>query len=372
MPSSVASIVAPAIEGDERYSVSVATFTPTGTARAIAFQSSLQGRPNIALGREIKPEPDQGDLNEAGLQAFLSGKTWGFGEDTNVQTGNAVQLQELDGVEPEQVKQVVFFTADRVQAFLGALSKYPRAAKIGLVGSSTPFHSPSAAPYTLFYDSETAMMGAVGVAIIDSKSAQAITVDYASLQQLGQTQKVTSSKGNIVLTLSDQNAARMLLDLVSALPKAELGESHERAAEKDKEFYAAVFDYEPTAPLDLTTARHVSPIMSGDPSRGAISIETEEEVKTGYHFLHRPTPNSLAPAAAPSVLKPLAPNSINVISSAPSYTAPHEPSELDKQGSVSTADAFVCASENGIILSKQTGESGSWVCKIEGVGARLG
>lgn len=56
---------------------------------------------------------------------------------------------------------------------------------------------------------------------------------------------MNSSKGNIVLTLSDQNAARMVLDLVSTLPKAVLGESHERAAEKEKEFYAAVFDYKP-------------------------------------------------------------------------------------------------------------------------------
>ncbi|KAM0789895.1 hypothetical protein ACM66B_006737 [Microbotryomycetes sp. NB124-2] len=375
MPSSVTKLVAPALDNEEPFSVSIATFTPTGNNRAIAFQSSLQGRPNIALGREIKPQQsDEGDLNEAGLQAFLSGKTWGFGEDTNVQNGETVQLQELEGVEPEQVTQVVFFTADRVQAFLGALSRYPQAAKIGLVGSSTPFHSPSGSPYTLFYDSESASTGAVGIAIVGPKRSASVTVDYAGLQQLGQLQKVTSSKGNIVLTLSEQNAARMLLDLVSALPKAELGQSHERAAEKEKEFYAAVFDYEPTTPLDLTTARHVSPIMSGDPSRGAISIETEEEVKAGYYvaFLHRPSPSSSASAAAPSVLKPLSANSINVISSAPSHTSPQDQSDISKDGSVSTVEAFVSASENGIILSKQTGESGSWVCKIDGVGAKLG
>lgn len=38
---------------------------------------------------------------------------------------------------------------------------------------------------------------------------------------------------------------------------------------------------------DYSTARHISKIMAGDPSRGAMSVDTEEEVKVGYWMIVR-------------------------------------------------------------------------------------
>lgn len=43
-------------------------------------------------------------------------------------------------------------------------------------------------------------------------------------------------------------------------------------------------------PLDLCKARIVARIMAGDPSRGAMSVETEEEVKKGSHIVVSPRP----------------------------------------------------------------------------------
>lgn len=54
-----------------------------------------------------------------------------------------------------------------------------------------------------------------------------------------------SSKGNIVLTLSGQNAARLLLGAVQALPKIAGNSAVQRSEEKEKGFYAAVFDKKP-------------------------------------------------------------------------------------------------------------------------------
>lgn len=142
--------------------------------------------------------------------------------------------------------------------------------QIGLVGSSTPFHSTSHAPYSLFYNGELASTGAVGLAIVDSQAppSQPIAIDYAGLEAFGEPMEVTSyacfvslefrrmltsfaphrrSKGNIVLTLASQNAARLLLNAVQALPKAAGGNTaQERSEEKEKEFYAAVFESAPT------------------------------------------------------------------------------------------------------------------------------
>lgn len=40
-------------------------------------------------------------------------------------------------------------------------------------------------------------------------------------------------------------------------------------------------------PLDLSKARQISKIMAGDPSRGAMSVETEDDVKEGYSLVVR-------------------------------------------------------------------------------------
>lgn len=48
-----------------------------------------------------------------------------------------------------------------------------------------------------------------------------------------------------MLTLSDQNAARLLLGAVQALPKAEGNSAVQRSEEKEKGFYAAVFHHKP-------------------------------------------------------------------------------------------------------------------------------
>ena len=56
------------------------------------------------------------------------------------------------------------------------------------------------------------------------------------------------AKGNIVLTLDGQNAARLLLGLVQAMPETKAAQGKtaaERSQHKETEFYAAVFDRKP-------------------------------------------------------------------------------------------------------------------------------
>ena len=61
------------------------------------------------------------------------------------------------------------------------------------------------------------------------------------------------SKGNIVLRLGEQSAARLLLTLVSALPKSSDSDLPRsavgRSEEKDREFYAAVYETAPEVSL---------------------------------------------------------------------------------------------------------------------------
>lgn len=82
-----ASSTSPLLKDQELFSIALARHRPTrDTERAIPFRSALVGRPNIALGREIKPELQADhDQVDSGLEAFLKGGAWGFGEQTQAE-----------------------------------------------------------------------------------------------------------------------------------------------------------------------------------------------------------------------------------------------------------------------------------------------
>ncbi|GAA5923129.1 hypothetical protein JCM1841_000080 [Sporobolomyces salmonicolor] len=373
LPPSAIAVLSPDLDASvEHYSISIARYLPSSPSeRGIPFRSALTGRPNISLGREHKPEQETDGI-DAGFEAFLRGEKWGFGDGVNLHNGRRAEIEELKGVDPSQVKEIVCFTADRIQPFLGALSAFPRSATAGLVGTSTPFHSPTHAPFSLFFDSQTSSTGAVGIAVVDSAASRSghAAVDYGGLEPLGDVMQVTSSRGNIVLTLSEQNAARLLLNAVQALPGPE-GPNRspvQRSEEKEKEFYAAVFDHEPQLPLDLGKVRHVSKIMAGDPSRGAMSVETEEEVKIGYHlvFLHRPASATVAPRFSLA-----SPRAFTFLATAPSHVPPRfSAADAPTKGAAIVIDSFVAASENGILVSPGGGGENT-VCAIDGASVSL-
>ncbi|BGP20575.1 hypothetical protein JCM10213v2_008738 [Rhodosporidiobolus nylandii] len=305
LPPSLISRLAPSLPPSEAFSISLARYSPSGGERVVPWRSSLTGRPNIALGREIKPELHALSEGEEGaFEAFLRGEKWSFGA---VSVGATEPPKDaIEGIEredPKDVSQILCFTADRLQPFLSVLSSYPSAAVAGLVGSSTPFHSPSHDPYSLFLDEkETFSSGAVGLAVVRDGSAQTdgkveARLNYGGLKKLGSEMEVTSSRGNIVLTLSSQNAARTLLNEVNNLfgtAAANLS-ALQRSEEKEKEFYAAIFSEKPVSPLDLSKARLVAKINAGDPSRGAMSVETEEEVRQGDWLVVRSSLSSSSP-----------------------------------------------------------------------------
>lgn len=61
-----------------------------------------------------------------------------------------------------------------------------------MVGTSTPFHSASGAPYSLLYNGEASATGAVGVAIIERKPSPRVNIDYAGFEPFGEVLEVTS------------------------------------------------------------------------------------------------------------------------------------------------------------------------------------
>lgn len=63
----------------------------------------------------------------------------------------------------------------------------------GLVGSSTPFHSATHIPFTLFFGRDMVSTGAVGLAVIEPNYTQptAAKLSYGSLKAMGKPFEVT-------------------------------------------------------------------------------------------------------------------------------------------------------------------------------------
>ncbi|GAA5908549.1 uncharacterized protein JCM6883_005582 [Sporobolomyces salmoneus] len=393
------------------FTLSLATYRPSSsTESVIPFSTSLTGRPNVSLGREHKPRAggrateEELEFENRQFEKFLKGdKNWAFGDQLNsiskgYSTGKGkesergVEIPELRDIDRKDVKEIVCFTADRIQPFLSALSQFPNSSTLGMTSTSTPFHSPDNLPFSLFYNDKVSSAGAVGVAIVDTASSASkseVEIDYGNLTEFGPTTTVTSSRGNILLTLSSQNAAQLLLSSVQALPssssflgsttdssspfEASLSNPNEMTTKhisKDKEFYAALFSPDGDT-NDLGQAKLVCRIMAGDPKRGAVSFETEEEVEIGDTaiFLHRPTSSSSDSSPTKSKSSETPPV-FSFTTIEPSYVSPiHSSSALSPPSSadVEQQDGFRAFTENGIIVSRQASGGDGREVRLAGI-----
>ncbi|GAA5982113.1 hypothetical protein JCM5350_003460 [Sporobolomyces pararoseus] len=390
------------------FTVSISHYTPsTQTEKIIPFSTSLTGRPNISLGREHKPRAgglatrEELEFENRQFERFLNGdKNWAFGDQfssgdaKSLNEKGVAEIQELSDIDPRNVKEIVCFTADRIQPFLSVLSQFPNSRTLGMTSTSTPFHSPQNLPFSLFYNDKVSSAGAVGVAVADeSRQSSSVSggsiveIDYGNLTKFGPITTVTSSRGNILLTLSSQNAAQLLLSSVQSLPSSNkfVGDSYDSSSpfeaslsnpnekttkhiSKDKDFYAALFnpsDLSGEEIPDLGKAKLVCRIMAGDPKRGAVSFETEEEVEIGDKvvFLHRPstTTNETSSSSSPAT-KGTPSFSFQTIS--PSYVSPIQSSSSLNSSSSGSAkveklDGFFSFTENGIIVSRESRKSQS-------------
>lgn len=72
--------------------------------------------------------------------------------------------------------------------------------QLGMISSSTPFHTATGAPFSLFKDGGSYSTGAVGIAIIEkaesntpsSNATREVKVDYAGMEVFGESMEVTA------------------------------------------------------------------------------------------------------------------------------------------------------------------------------------
>lgn len=162
-------------------------------------------------------------------------------------------------------------------------SNFPGATKFGLISSQTPFVT--GLPYTMYLNDSIVQDGMIGFAVSENKAVKDMEniqtdVSYDSLSPLSKSFKITGCKGNIILSLDDSNATKLLLDSIN---------TKMTTITKEDEFYLSVSKKSDKIdtdhlPLSFSHSRNlltVSKITAGDPSRGFLSIDYTGDLEVG-------------------------------------------------------------------------------------------
>ncbi|KFH69061.1 hypothetical protein MVEG_05863 [Podila verticillata NRRL 6337] len=287
----------------------------------------------------------------------------------SISTGrNQVQVPEAalpsslnqEGEGGESVKQEVLVISDlEVHQFLEALdTAAPKAGKVGLLASSTPFITGK--PVTMFWNGEAVQDGVLGVSIVkkDDGSKSATTVEYPSMSTLGPAMQITRCRGNIILELDESNATRLLLDRLKATTLT-----------KDKEYFLATG--EPTAlgsldhkdvrtDIDMAKAT-VYKITGGDPSKGNMAVDTVHDLRVGQwvQFIHHDKAQEQGHYDKSRINKP---DSLVFTTSDPNNTIEEQYTPSSQDESAPVESVFGGSSENGFIVGIP--DEDTWVCTV--------
>lgn len=296
---------------------------------AVPFRSTIPGRAEVAVGRwmDRKPSWQQGAERRADLLDDGNGALPGGSRDWRDIWGR----ENLEGKVPEGLEQLspaaavsfIFFTDTSPHGLMeGLATQFPASSVLGLTAPPTPFETgrdqtllislPQGGPAGVQPYSSIHTNGAVGVALVASNDAAeadrlpipSVRTDFQGLQPFGPRREITAAQGNIVSSLDGANAAQQFLrDIQTREHPLDLGTgklksidaqkgadkmSQQQARQiaskvkKEEDFFIAIYS-EPGSndgsaqPEPLLLAQ----ILSGHPSRGTLSIDTQIELGPG-------------------------------------------------------------------------------------------
>ncbi|KAK0477001.1 hypothetical protein IW261DRAFT_1339028 [Armillaria novae-zelandiae] len=238
--------------------------------KCVPFRSTIPGVPSPQVGRWHsfrKKDRDTPSFEEE----YGKGVDW-----TDVWSKRTSTLELPDGLQDLQrdsVDALIYFSDAAPEGLRSSFhANFPAASKLGLVPTSTPFIT--GRPVTLFQNQRIWDSGAVGVALTNVKNVRSM-LDYHGLVSLSSVMTVTEMEGNLVNTLDRRNPTQLLL---SAIREHNLDVT---SLKTEEEFYLMTEDTQIVSAYTIT---------AGDPSRGTISLNTDQGPGVGsrVRFYHRP------------------------------------------------------------------------------------
>ncbi|KAF9438765.1 hypothetical protein BGZ76_005071 [Entomortierella beljakovae] len=312
-----------------------------------------------SVGKWARPQ----DIEERSLDtadAWSSFKTISVGH-------NQVQVPEavLPSKSPSTTQDILLVSDLEVHQFLEALDNAsPKASKVGLLASSTPFIT--GLPVTMFYDGKILQDGILGVSIIreSNKSNNTSTgeenmssIEYPTLAPLGPAMQITRCRGNIILELDESNATKLLLDQLKSVKLT-----------KEKEYFLATGEVEgssqsSSANVDMSKAT-VYKITGGDPSKGNMAVDTVHDLNVGQwvQFIHHDKPLHHGHYDSPNSIEDKQ-GLLRFSVTDPNCTIEEQPGQVSQDSEESTKNGlFGGSSENGFIVGQP--DEHTWVCSV--------
>lgn len=326
----------------------------------ITFRSTIVGRADPQVGRwhaarrsskQRLPATQSNILEE--FNGDLGRVKWEDIWDKSAASAQEMMPVELRMARPEDVSSVLYFSDKAPEGIAKALkASFPHSHELGFLASSTPFIT--GRPVTLFHDGEIYSDGAIGIALQPSLGHTSLTVEFPGLVDLTPDLRVTSSEGNLVLTIDNGNPTRLLF---AAMNKH--GLDGRDVLLKDDEFYVGV--------MGNGKVERLHRITSGDPSRGTIALGTTSAPPQGsiikMFYLPRRDEVTLN-------LEPTHGNASISFIATPDSIGDEPPSSVLDNDVLVIDGNFVAGSENGFMLRRAAKEE-SWSCTLPGGRARL-
>ncbi|KAG1763056.1 hypothetical protein EDD22DRAFT_889033 [Suillus occidentalis] len=326
----------------------------------ITFRSTIAGRADPQVGRwHAARHSSTQQLPAAQSNIFgefngdLGRVNWEDIWDRSAMPAQNMIPVELRMARPEDVTSFLYFSDKAPEGIARALkATFPHSHELGFLASSTPFIT--GRPVTLFHDGEIYSDGAIGIALQLSLGHPSLKVEFPGLVDLTPDLQITSSEGNLILTVDNGNPTRLLL---AAMNKH--GLDIRGALLKDDEFYVGV--------MGDGQVDRLHPITSGDPSRGTIALGTMSAPPPGsiIRMLYLPQRDEVNLNSGPTLEN----TSISLIATPDSF-GDGRPSSVLENDVLVIDGIFIAGSENGFILRRGTKEEG-WTCTLPGGQASL-
>ncbi|KAJ6620788.1 hypothetical protein B0H10DRAFT_2020620 [Mycena sp. CBHHK59/15] len=318
----------------------------------LPFRSHIPGRESPQVGRwhsfRQKHTPENVIQEDA-----PSGKVdWESVWDQSL-TNNALPIG-LQSVSPHEIGTIIYFSDAAPEGLSNALMDFRGATKLGLTAAPTPFIT--GRPVTLFKDDKIYESGAVGVALKHLKSKA--NVQFIGMKPLSPPMTVTQAEGNLIISLDHKNPTQLLL---TAIQKTDIETAASESLKDNDEFSLAT--------LQVGEPNQMYNIMSGDPSRGTISLRSMSAPHIGaqVQFFHRPRSTILT--IPDKLSRPANLRRTLGFMACPETRKYDHPALPDPDGIAYTlSDTFLAGSEGGFILSRsdQGVVEPPWTCGIPG------
>ncbi|CAO1625183.1 unnamed protein product [Sympodiomycopsis kandeliae] len=359
------------------------------------FYSDIPGVPVVKAGRWASGKPvfeendsRVGHLDEADQTDWRS--IWGK-ENVHGKVPDAMK-----GIDASKHLTTLILGSDHSPQGLleGVDSKFTSSSLLGSIATNTFFET-GGRESTMFYRGEASDeariydKGAVGLYLTSQAEAAQVrrpnvnvSTPFTNFTSLGIRREITRAKGNIISELSNSNACQHFLRDVAAQDKSSnkseplsleakargmnLEEQRllSKGVKKEEEFWAAIWsssDHTDTQPKLFVK------ILSGHPSRGTISLDTDLELSTGLEsvssdqkiyleFFKASSTPSITPLEIPGKdLSAWRLPRFLFLTSPPSNTTSQE-EEKGKAAVHALPNLFVLASENGVLSRDPSAE----------------